>query len=97
MATIIKGSTHRGQNFILGCEYKVGFRLEDIYGSFSQAKQNGWNYCFEKYLNTPEHENFRITGYNQTMFTVAWDGLYDGQPALFVETHKNSYIILKNA
>lgn len=94
MATIIKGSTQRGKNFILGCEYKVGFTLDDIYGTYSMSKQAGWNYCYRKYLDTPERDNFRITGYNTNMFTVAWNGLYGGERALFVETHRNSYVIL---
>lgn len=96
MATVIKGSSKRGQGLVLSTLHKVGFRLEDVYGSFSTSKQAGWDYCFQKYLETPERDNFRITGYNTSMFTVAWNGLFGGEPALFVETHRNSYVVLLN-
>ena len=94
MATIIKGSTKKGQGFISQFERSDGFFLHEVYNTHSIAKQDAWSYCFEKYLNTPNHEHFHITSHNCMFFTVAWSGTYENEDALYFETAYNSYIIL---
>ena len=94
MATIIKGSTKRGQNLIeRGSQYE-GYTLNQVYDSWSTAKENAYNWCFEKYRNTPESSAFSIISHNTFSFSVSWLGLYEGENAMFIETSSNSYIIL---
>ena len=94
MSKIIKGSTKKGQEFIRSCENFEGRYLYQVYTSYSQAKQQAWEYCWNKYLETPEHGGFGIHSHNTFSFSVSWCGLYEGQEALFIETSSNSYIVL---
>lgn len=94
MAKIVKGSTKRGQELIArGVEYE-GITLGQVYDSWSRSKQEAYDWCYEKYLNTEEHTSFGICSHNTFQFTVSWLGIYDGENALFLETRDNSYIIL---
>ena len=96
MVTIIKGSTKRGQALYARACNKEGYRLSDVYGKFSSNKQAGWNYCFRKYLETPKSCEFQICSHNTNKFSVSWRGEYNGEPAMFLETADNSYVILIN-
>ena len=52
MTTIVKYSTKRGQNlYARGCNYD-GYRLEDVYNSFSTAKARAYQWRFDKFVNT---------------------------------------------
>ena len=96
MAIIIKGSTKRGQSlYARGC-YIEGFNLYDVYTNWSNAKETAWRWCFEKYMNTPNHCEFHICSHNTMQFSVSWRGEFGGDPAMFIETASNSYIVLLN-
>lgn len=94
MSKIIKASTKKGQQLINSASYVEGFFLKDVYDSYSSSKQAGWNYCYGKYINTPERDNFHICSHNTFQFSVAWKGVWGGERAMFLETASNSYIIL---
>ena len=83
---------NRLYNRYVTCE---GFYLSDVYNSYSPAKEQAYNWCWEKYMNTEGHNSFGICSHNTSFFTVSWNGLYNGKEALFVETPSNSYIIIK--
>lgn len=93
---IFKASTKRGQRVLSMADTYRGFNLEDVYSSYSLAKHHAWNYCYNKYVLTDSGSNFHIASYNSMCFTVAWDGLWNGKPATFVETRDHSYIVLMN-
>lgn len=96
MSTIIKGSTKRGQSFINNANFIEGYGLEDVYERPSTAKKQAWEYCFNKFLDTDASLGFGIISHNTFQFSVRWYGRYEDQPALFIETANNSYIILLN-
>ena len=94
MAKIIKGSTKRGQQLIeTGSRYE-GTTLYQVYDNWSRSKEEAYDWCYEKYLNTPDHSSFGICSHNTFQFTVSWLGLYNEENALFIETRDNSYIVL---
>ena len=96
---IVKYSTKRGQELVNRGTKWEGFDLYQVYDNWSSAKQRAWDWCFDKYMNTPNHEQFSICSHNTFQFSVSWLGDYtmeDGsiEPAMFLETANNSYIIL---
>ena len=94
MGIIVKGSTKRGQSLINRGLYYQGERLGHVYSSWSDAKQDAYDDCIDEYRNTPEHSNFRICSHNSNFFSVSWQGLYNGERAMFIKTGMNDYIIL---
>lgn len=94
MATIIKGSTKRGQKLIATGERYEGFELCQVYDNWSTAKQHAFDYCWDKYMATENHTAFGICSHNTFQFTVSWLGTYTGEDAMFIETRDNSYIVL---
>lgn len=94
MIRVYKENSYMGKKLIdMGSNW-CGNTLNQIYDNWSQAKENAFNWCYEKYLNTPDHSSWGICSYNTFGFTVSWCGLYEGQEALFVETRDNSYVVL---
>lgn len=94
---LVKATTKKGQQLIEKASAYEGYYLSDVYGSWSQAKQDGWNYCWEKFQATKDSENFAICSHNQRRFSCSWEGIYidqDGEhEAVFLETAAHSYII----
>ena len=91
---IIKASTKRGQNLIARGSQWEGVTLGQVYDSWSASKDEAWDYCYNKYLDTPEHDAFSICSHNTFQFSVSWVGLYEGENAMFLETASNSYVVL---
>lgn len=94
MATIIKGSTKRGQRLIETGTHWEGNWLHQVYDKWSTSKQYAFDVCYDKYLATPEHTAWGICSHNTFAFSVSWCGLYEGENALFIETSQNSYVVL---
>lgn len=91
---ILKGSTKKGQDIVAKGTKWIGNDLHQVYDSWSDAKQRAFEWCYEKYLATPEHSAWGICSKNTNMFTVSWVGLFDGENAMFYETNKHSYVVL---
>lgn len=87
--TTINATTKRGQSFIYRYEHCYeGANLSDVYGRYSRAKENAYNYCLD--LCTKENGRyFQIISHNSHYFTVGWE-TDDG---LRIETPYNSYLI----
>ena len=100
MTTIVKASTKKGQELVNRSMIDEGFRLSDVYSRPSAAKQSAWEHCYNKYALDEYADDFHITSHNTNFFTVTWDSLWidpvtgEAHPATFMETAKNSYIIL---
>lgn len=94
MATIIKGSTKRGQRLIENGTRWEGNWLHQVYDRWSSAKEKAFDDCYDKYLATPEHSSWGICSYNTFSFSVSWLGVYNDENALFIETSQNSYVVL---
>lgn len=77
-----------------------GYTLNDVYSTYSAEKEKAYNQCLEKYRNTQGSFDFYICSHNTFQFTVTWKGGYvDSEtavcyPAVFLETAKNSYVII---
>ena len=84
----IKASTKRGQDMLNRANYFDGYTLHDVYGSYSVAKENAYNYCRE--LCYKENgSNFHITSHNTFGFSVAWEV----KNGVRIETPQNSYLV----
>ena len=94
MSTILKGSTKKGENVLAMGRNCLSSSLTDLYNNYSYAKQKAYEYCVNKYLETPESNFFGVGNANTFGFTASWIGLYNGEHAMFVETRTNSYIVL---
>ena len=86
--TIIKGTTKKGQSMIESAKHYDGYTLNDVYGSYSQAKLNAYNYCLEQ-CKKENGRNFHITSHNTFGFCVAWETL----EGVRIETPQNSYLV----
>lgn len=94
MATILKYSTKRGKDIVDRAVHYQGQWLHQVYGKWSQAKQEAYDACYEKYLATPEHDVWGICSHNSNAFTVSWTGKFGDDDAMFYETFRNSYVVL---
>ena len=95
--TTIKGTTKKGQAMIDRADYNEGFRLSDVYGKVSQAKENAWEYCYSLFCREDGAYNFRIISHNTFNFSVAWDIINQETGELMgvrIETANNSYFVL---
>lgn len=87
---IVKESTALGKKLIVSGSRNEGTQLYQIYDKWSQAKQNAFDWCYDQYLASEEHNSFSIISHNNYGFSVSWlckDGLR-------IETPKNSYLVV---
>ena len=85
----INGNTKKGKSMLeSACYYDEGYYLSEVYSSYSQAKQNAWEYCLNL-CNKENGHNFHIISHNTFGFSVAW---YVSE-GVRIETPKNSYLV----
>lgn len=93
---VYHGSSKTGQKFIEKANNAIGYRLEDVYTTFSNEKARAYRYCLEKYISDNNAANFRIISANTFQFSVAWDLLNPDTLEVIgvnIETANNSYLI----
>lgn len=88
-----KASTKAGQGILRRAEHNEGYFLSDVYGSFSQQKENAWKWCENQYLISDRGTNFRICSHNIYGYTVAWECYYNEERVTRMETKDNTYIV----
>lgn len=89
----VKASTKRGQRLIkMGSHYEGSF-LSQIYNTWSQEKQNAYDWCYEQYLKCEEHTAFSICSHNTFGFTCSWLYTQEGEDIMRIETKDNTYIV----
>ena len=88
-----KASTKRGQQLINSGNYCYASSLSQIYTTWSQAKQNAYNWCYNEYLKSDNHSAFGIGNANTFGFTASWLCTINGENAMRIETKDNSYIV----
>lgn len=89
----LKYSTKAGQKiYEMGSRYEAMY-LNQIYDSYSQEKQKAYDWCYEEYLKTENHDAFSICSHNNFGFTCSWVGTLDGEYIMRFETSKNSYLV----
>lgn len=94
--TIIKGNTKKGIAMVKSANTYQGYNLHDVYGTFSAAKYNAWDYCHNK-CTAENGQGFHISSHNTFGFSVAWAicSPENGDiVAVRVETPQNSYKII---
>lgn len=89
----VKLSSSRGKKlFEMGSHYE-GVYLYQIYDRYSDAKRRAFEWCYNEYLNSDNHDGFSIISYNTFGFSVSWLCEIDGVDGMRIETPKNSYFI----
>lgn len=87
---VVKESTAFGKKLIeRGSRYE-GTDLHQIYDSWSAEKQRAFDWCYDQYLASEEHEAFSIISHNSWGFSVSWLC----KEGLRIETPKNSYLVV---
>lgn len=87
---VVKESTALGKQLIARGSRYEGTDLCQIYDTWSTEKQRAFDWCYDQYLASEEHEAFSIISHNSWGFSVSWlckDGLR-------IETPKNSYLVV---
>ena len=88
-----KARTKRGQQLIaMGSRFE-GITLYQVYDSFSADKARAYDWCYEQYLATDDHDAFGICSHNSFQFTCSWVGTLNGENILRIETANNTYIV----
>ena len=88
-----KYSTKRGKEiFNMGCKC-CWSGLEDIYDSWSSAKQNAYDWCWNEYVNDENRSDFGIGNANTFGFTASWLLIKNNELCMRVETKDNSYLV----
>jgi hypothetical protein len=96
MKKILKASTMSGARWIVSAKKEEGYRLSDVYGSYSTEKEKAYNDCFSKCVSAEKSKNFHIFSYNTFGFSVAWEETIENEEYLHIETPKNTYIVALN-
>ena len=90
---VLKVSTKAGQDILRRAKYSEGYFLSQVYGTYSQQKENAWKWCEHEYLISNNHTNFHICSHNTFGFTVAWFCTINDEKCLRFETKDNSYLV----
>ena len=75
-----------------GCRWD-GNTLGQVYDNWSDAKQKAYDWCYNEYLDTEDHDAFGICSHNTFGFTCSWLGKKDGEDIMRYETKDNSYLV----
>lgn len=84
----IKSTTKKGQAMIQNAKKFEGYTLNEVYGSYSNAKYNAFVYCLNK-AQAENGRNFHICSHNTFGFSVAWET----DKGVRIETPKSSYLV----
>ena len=89
---VLSEETKRGQQIIaLGTQWE-GNTLNQIYDTWSDAKQKAYDDAYEMYRNSRHSNSFGICSHNKTGFTVSW--LHDD--GFTILTPKTEYLVIFN-
>ena len=66
----VKGSTKRGQRLIESGSQRIGYRLSQVYSSWSSEKESHFDSCFETYAKMDDSEAFGICSKKYLRFYV---------------------------
>lgn len=91
---VLTTKTKKGQNLLAKARSNYGEDLSDVYGRYSSAKAEAMKDCKET-KNAESGWDFRIISYNTNFFSVAWDFIYDGKPAVHIITPANDYVVIR--
>lgn len=87
---VIKAESCLGRRLVKIGENCEGKFLSQVYVTYSDAKQQAWDKCYDEFCNTQGAEHFSICSHNSFQFTVSW---FTPQ-GMRLETARNSYLIV---
>lgn len=88
-----KASTKRGKELIAMGERCCWDSLHNLYDSWSQAKQQAFDWCWEQFVNDNQSTAFGIGNANNFGFTCSWLAIKDNENIMRIETKDNSYLV----
>lgn len=86
-------STKAGERIIAMADRCIYHDLSDIYGRWSRAKQDAFDWCLNQFSLTENSTSFGVGSGNTFGFTASWLGTIDNENILRVETKNNSYLV----
>ena len=89
----VKGSTKRGQRLIESGSQRIGYRLSQVYSSWSSEKESHFDSCFETYAKMDDSEAFGICSKNTYGFTCSWVATLNGENVMIFCTKDHTYCI----
>ena len=89
---VMNANTKVAQNFLWSFENSSDVELSDVYGSYSHAKAQAYEYCREREREFSSY-NGVITGHNSMVFSYAFTGWCDGRKYLIFITRCHDYAI----
>ena len=91
---VLKASNKNGQSILWSATNCDGHTLNDIYSTWSSAKQRAFDDCVRWFNESENAHTFRVGNANTFGFGASWYCDYNGEPAMRYETKSNSYIVL---
>lgn len=97
---VYKRENKNGQRVLAMANSNIkGDTLYHAYKNPSAEKLKAYEWCKQKFLDTPYSYGFRICSANTFGFTAAWGGNFIDKNgviynATFVETKDNSYVVI---
>lgn len=88
-----KASTKKGQQLLDRANSCCWSSLHNLYDSWSTAKQNAFDWCWEQYCKDENSTAFGIGNANTFGFSASWLLTVNGENACRLETKDNSYLI----
>ena len=90
--TVIRPHTQHAQRIIDRFNNSSDVELRDVYGSYSRAKENAYEYCRDREREFGSY-NGVITSHNSMQFTYAFTGVCEGQWYLIYITRTADYAV----
>lgn len=90
--TVVRPHTQHAQRFWEAFCRSSDVELRDVYGSYSRAKENAYEYCREREREFSSY-NGVITGHNAMTFSYAFTGWCEGKKYLIYITKYGDYAI----
>ena len=87
---VVKASTSFGKKLIAKGSRYEGTELHQVYDKWSSEKQRAFDWCYDQYLASEEHEAFSIISHNTWGFSVSWFC----KEGMRIKTLKNSYLVV---
>lgn len=91
---VINGATKRGQELLARANANQGTELRQIYGKWSNKKEDAMRECKREYREDDGY-NFRIISHCRDYFSVAWNynNKDTGEVMTKIKTASNTYVI----
>lgn len=89
----LKLSTKAGKAIVDRVSRWEGEYLCQVYDRFSDAKRKAWDWCYDQYLASDDHQLFSICSHNSFSFSCGWFCKVNGEDVARYETSRNSYLV----